>query len=76
MITLFLFISYTNICMMYFNIKRTNKSIYIFTNIIEKIIIFYIAYHTILITSDKYLKHLDFNTICSVVLQNCLTIFN
>ena len=61
---------------MYFNIKKNNKSTYIFCNIIEKIIIFYIAYHTILITSDKYLKHLDFNSSCSVILKNCLRIFN
>ena len=76
MVSLFLIISYTNICMMYFNTKKTYKFTYIFANIIEKVIIFYIAYHTILITSDKYLKHLDFNLICSVLLKNCLTIFN
>ena len=76
MVSLFLLISYTNMGMMYFNMKKTNKSIYIITNIIEKVIIFYVAYHTILITSDKYLKHLDIDSICNIVFKNCLDIFN
>ena len=74
--SLFLLIPYINMCMMNFDIKNNFNSGYIFSNIIEKIIIIFIAYHIIIITTDKYFKHLDFKSTSNLIMQNCLTIFN